>query len=72
MDKPDWLSDYDPLEDFPVESRDGLVEWLMIASMNIKDENGKRVIFQLPIEVALQLADMMIERGLVNFNEGEE
>ena len=47
------LSSYKP------KNTEELAEWLMMATRNLKDEEGKRIYFRLEGHLAWQIASMM-------------
>ncbi len=57
------------LNEMPVESEEALAEWLCIAFMHLKDAEGRLIGGRVDGGHALQIAAMMVEAGLVTFEE---
>ena len=52
------LSNYKP------KSTKELAEWILIATKNLKDKEGKHIYFKLELDLALQIARMMQDAKL--------
>jgi len=53
-----------------VESEGTLAEWLCVAFMQLKDDNGLLIGGHIPPSHALQIAKMLLRDGLVEVNQG--
>lgn len=58
------------LYDMPVESEEALAEWLCIAFMHLKGDTGLLIGGRIPPAHALQIARMLLSKGLVKL-EGQ-
>lgn len=52
------------LASYKPKSTKDLAEWLLIATKNLKDKEGKRIYFKLEIDLAFQIARMMQDAKL--------
>lgn len=57
------------LNEMPVDSEEALAEWLCVASMCLKDAEGRLIGGKVDPDYAFQVAKMMVAAGLVTFEE---
>jgi hypothetical protein len=59
------------LFEMPVEDTEGLAEWLSIAFMQLKDQEGRLIGGSIEPSHAYQIAQMLVDAGLVAFDEDD-